>query len=172
MTPYLDPAVYGCASVDPYSYSKRASEYRLPAFRGRPRYRLRDIWASYEVDVSYTMDAGTFAAWQSFWRDSIANGSQPFAMWLMLSTNAIYYSGEVYTAKAIGQWSGTMVAGNYWHVKLRVELPGSILVIGTLCDVLYGGPIYDPALDSVYGGPITDLAADNIAPCGKVLRDG
>ena len=165
--PYLDIA---CVSSTSYNYTKRPSTRRLPALKGRPRYRLRDTWATYVVDLVWVYTEEQYAQFQTFWYDQINAGADSFDMRLMMDDHSYFtQQQEIYTVHATGGFSSSIDAHLLWTVRLQVEVPGGFRIGQVFCPTIYGGPITDPATDEYYGGPITDLATDIIEPCDGVV---
>lgn len=166
---FLDASQFGNALADGYSIQRAVSTYRMPALHGRPRYRMKDSAPTYRVSLSYEFDDQQFALWQSFWQ-ATNNGLDPFWVRLKLSTNDVYQEGEYTLVQPVAQWRANGSFGINWTVTLDVEVNGASSVIGTICDVVYGGPIFMPAADNIYGGPIDNLATDVYGPCPGVLN--
>jgi len=169
MIPVLEQGLYGCVTRDGYTQTAEQSATRMPALRGRPRYRLRDTRASYVVNITMEMSDAQFSYWQTFWA-SLRHGTDPFEMTLMMDAVLVYNSiDEVYTVQARGPWTSSLSPAGRWVVSLTVEVPSDIQYSLTQCDVIWAGPIDDPAVDDIWAGPITDPAEDVIVPCVYVI---
>ena len=145
----------------------------MPAYKGRPRYRLKDTRAVYEVDVTYVWDRVTYAAFLDFWANSLEYGSQSFIMSIMLDEAAVYAGGaEQYIVHAVETYTAAYSRWDEWVVTFKVEVPGGFRTDLFSCPELYGGPIGALAIDDIYGGPIDALAEDIITPCPGVDPNG
>ena len=161
-----------CVSRTSYGYEKRSSTYRLPALKGRPRYRLRDTWASYVVNLQWEFTGDQWLQFQQFWSDSINAGADPFEMRLQLDSAFASHTGEeIYQVHATEGFQATIDAHQIWTVRLQVEVAGGFRIGLVICPVIYGGPITNLAGNDYYGGPITDLAMDIIEPCPGIVGD-
>ena len=162
-----------CVSSRSYGYTKRDSNYRLPALYGRPRYRLRDSWASYVMTVEWEYTEEQYRQFRDFWYDAIEHGVLPFQMRLMLD-DPQFYQGEteIYLVKATAGFSATLNTHGYWDVTLPIEIAGGFRTNIVECPTIYGGPIDALAPDDIYGGPIDALAGDVILPCAGVDPNG
>ena len=159
-----------CVSQTAYGYGKRSSTYRLPALKGRPRYRLRDTWAAYVVNIQWEFTPDQYAEFQDFWYNQINAGNDYFEMRLMLDDPEFYNTGnEVYKVHAVEGFQSTFAAPGYWTVRLDVEVPAGYRNNLAQCLEIYGGPVDNLAGDDYYGGPVDNLADDIIAPCDDVL---
>ena len=168
--PILDPTIVGCASPNGYQITKREAVGRHAALKGRPRYRLRDTFAYYTLNVTLDLTNSEFESFQTFWVYSTRSGADPFYMSLMLDDPAIYRSGtEVYPVHALAPWTASSGFNDQWTVTLQVEVPSGI-VFGLLdCPAIYGGPLTALAPDQIYPGTPGMLAPDIIEPCPYVL---
>ena len=165
MTLTLSQGLYGCVSRDGYSQGGRTGATRIPALKGRPRYRYKDAYASLVVSVTIEASVTQFSYWQSFWT-TIRNGTDPFIMTLMMDSALIYnQSEEQYVVQALGQWTATQTPARRWRITLDVEVPSAIKYNLTACDVIWA---VTSAEDDIWAGPITDPADDIIAPCPNV----
>lgn len=163
----------GCVSTRAYSYTKREATQRLPAIKGRPRYRRKDAHASYLVSLLFEFTEEQWEEFQDFWYDDLESGLKWFTIPLMLDDPEFYQGGsERYLVHAT---EGFQVAyGNdyLYTVSLRVEVSGGFRTNQADCPIIYGGPIDSLAPDSIYGGPIDALAEDIIIPCPGVDPNG
>lgn len=160
----------GCVSQTSYGYNKRASTYRLPALKGRPRYRLRDTWASYVVTLQWEFTPSQYAAFQTFWYDQINAGSDTFEMRLMMDDYQVFDDGtEIYQVHAVEGFNSTFSQTNLWTVRLQVEVAGGFRVGIVVCPVIFAGTPDSPAPNSYYPGTPDNLATDIIAPCPGVV---
>jgi hypothetical protein len=169
LPPELDVETFGCASQSGYGYSKRPSTYRMPAVKGRPRHRLKDRNAAYEVNVSYNWTQAQFAAWQEFWAVELGYGVKSFIMSLMMDDVTEYLLGEKYLVHMIAPYDASLDGWDNWNVTFTVELPGGFRTNLYQCGDIWGG---DGATDDIWGGDISNLATDVIAPCPGVDPNG
>lgn len=162
-----------CVSQTNYGYTKRDSVRRLPALKGRPRYRLLDVSASYILDLTFTFTPEQYAEFQTFWYHEIDAGLGYFFIRLMLDDVAYYNQGtETYQAHATGPFDSRYSTTNLWTVRMSIEVAGGFRTDPGFCDDIYGGPVDNLAPDDIYGGPISNLATDDIAPCPYVDPHG
>lgn len=162
-----------CVSKLTYGYTKRDAGYRLPALKGRPRYRRKDSWASYIVTLQFDFTKEQYQEFQDFWYNDIEAGSGWFLIPLTLDDPEFYNQGnEVYAVHATGGYSSTYGSHDTIVVAFEVELAGGFRTNIFDCPIIYGGPITNPAPDTIYGGPITALAEDVITPCPGVDPNG
>ena len=169
--PSLDTNIAGCVSKAGYSYILRPAMDRLPALRGRPRYRLKGLAPSFEVSVTVEMDNAQFSAWQAFWAGPVEKGAKPFVMRLTMDAALIFSEqDEAYVVQATGPWNATRGPNDRWQVAITLEVPAAIAYQITICDVIYGGPITDLATDDIWAGHPGDLPPDVITPCSEVLQ--
>lgn len=187
----MDENITGCVRRGEYGYKVRESVSRLSVLRGRARYRLKDEYAYVEATVTFDLDAGQFSNFQSTWNTVLNRGLEPFELNLTVAGQPL----EIVPVRALGQWSATGGNVGRWYVTLQVEVPPWFMLIDTLCDVIYGGPITNLSEDVIWGGLEIDtegaviyydyvtqtyidgasdqyapnLAIDIIAPCAEVL---
>lgn len=163
----------GCVSSRVYSYTKREATYRLPALKGRPRYRRRDTHASYIVTVLFEFTEEQWQEFQDFWYNAIDVGIGYFTIPLLLD-DPVYFqqTPEVYVAHALDGYQVTYGSDFLYTVSLQLEIAGGFRTNQATCPVIYGGPIDNLAPDTIYGGPIDALAGDTIIPCPGVDPNG
>ena len=165
----LDPDIHGCVRREGYGYQPSQSSTRLPALKGRPRYRLKDVWPTYIVNASFVFQ--TMAEWNAFWA-ATGYGTDPFIAYLMLdSPDNFLETGGEYVVRAVGPWTGTTTPAQLWKVSIQLEVSdGALLYV--YCDDIYGGPLIGLSPNDIYGGPIDGLSGDEIAPCPGVDPNG
>lgn len=167
---FLDPEIFGDALVEPYSIRRADATKRLPALNGRPRFRSVDSWPSYLVTLKLTLTEAVFNHWQAFWL-SIDRGITPFTMELQLSTVELFRQRERVVVKAMSSWTAELNAFREWEVSLNVEIPGFLMFVGTVCDVIFGGPLGALSEDEIFGGPVDGLSDEEISPCSEILSE-
>lgn len=159
-----------CVNRSSYGYTKRESTYRLPAVKGRPRYRLRDSYASYTATVQFEYTPEQYGQFLDFWFNELEAGLGEFLLELMLDDADFYNSNfEVYRVHATAPYQAAYNGVNLWTVSIPIEIQSGFRSNIFDCPVIYGGPIQTPAPDFIYGGPVSSLAADVIVPCGGIL---
>ncbi len=146
MTAFFDIT---CVSRTSYGYSKRPSTRRLPALKGRPRYRLRDSWATYQVQVEWVFTQEQFEEFHTFWYDTIRAGVDPFEMQLMMDDQAYYgLGGEIYQVHAIEGFQATVDAHQMWTVRLPLEVAGGFRIGIVNCPIIWGGSLGGPPAEA------------------------
>jgi len=166
------PEELGCPTQT-YSYTKRPSFYRMPALKGRPRYRLKDGFAPYKTRLNFAFVNQQFLLFQKFWAEDLDHGVHGFVLPLMLDDASFFNTGqELYEVHAVGPYQASVDNSHIWSVNFEVEVYTRFRTDFYQCPVIYGGPISAPAEDTVYGGPIDNLATDVIVPCEAVDPNG
>lgn len=156
-----------CVNRRAYGYTKSSSTYRLPALKGRPRYRLRDSWASYIVSVEWEFTDDQYEEFQRFWYDDLDAGVKFFTIRLMLDERDFYNSGvEVYVAHAMSGFQSTYDTDRIWTVRMEIEIAGGFRAGLIDCDIIIGD-LSSP--DVIYAGTPDVLPPDDIAPCEGIV---
>lgn len=141
--------------------------------KGRPRYRLKDTWASYVMTVHYLFTESQYQEFLNFWFNEIKGGLEPFTIHLMLDDENYYRANdEIYMTRATASFDSNSAPHNLWEVSFPIEIAAGFRTNLFDCPSIYGGPISAPAADDIYGGPITALAPDVIVPCPGVDPNG
>ena len=162
-----------CVSSRAYGYTKRDAGRRLPTMKGRPRYRLRDAWASYVMTVEFDFTPAQYQEFQEFWYGDLNAGLGSFIIGLSLDDPDFYNDqAEQYVAHATGGFNSSYNSYGLWNVTMPIEIAGGFRTNIAACPIIYGGPIDALAPDTIYGGPIDALAGDVIVPCPGVDPNG
>lgn len=168
--PVLDQTIIGTAAIQGYSATKRSSFDSYPLMRGRTRYKLKDTFAYYTMNLTFEMSRDQFYAWQLFWTIDLNHGMNEFYTSLMMDDPDIFVlASERYIVRALQPWSASATHNNRWIVTMQVETASGVKFELPVCPDIYGGPIFSLAEDVVYGGEPNALPVDVIAPCPYVL---
>lgn len=162
-----------CVARRGYGYTKRDSTYRLPALKGRPRYRLRDTWASYVMTIEFDFTYEQYGEFQRFWFDDINAGVDPFVIPLLLDDFDFFNNTEeLYVAHAVEAFTSSYSDPGYWTVAVPIEISGGFRTNLFDCPIIYGGPITALATDVIYAGTPSAPSEDIIVPCPGVDPNG
>lgn len=155
-----------CVSKQTYGYRKSESFYRLPALKGRPRYRLRDTWATYNITISFAFTNDQYEQFLNFWYNDISAGLDPFLIRLMMD-DAVFYkdNDELYQVHATSTFNANAVSFNLWSVQIPIQVAGGFRTNLFDCPIIYGGPIDSLAVDVIYAGTPSSPSEDIIVPC-------